>query len=92
MKMAKSSPKGEKTLWISPFPTVFSKDFYCRHVKTRVCLGKGLYFVLTISKTQRNTDFLLCKLGTKSKVPIYGLHSSGSINQEKYSISISRTI
>ena len=25
----------------SPFPTVFSKDFYCRNVKTRVCLGKG---------------------------------------------------
>ena len=27
---------------ISSFPTVFSKDFYCRHVKTRACLGKGL--------------------------------------------------
>ena len=26
---------------ISPFPTGFSKDFYCRHVKTRACLGKG---------------------------------------------------
>ena len=26
---------------ISPFPTVFSKDLYCRHVKTRDCLGKG---------------------------------------------------
>ena len=26
---------------ISPFPTVFSKDLYCTHVKTRVCLGKG---------------------------------------------------
>ena len=26
---------------ISPFPTVFSKDLYWRHVKTRVCLGKG---------------------------------------------------
>ena len=25
----------------SPFPTVFSKDLYCRHVKTRGCLGKG---------------------------------------------------
>ena len=23
------------------FPTVFSKDLYCRHVKTRDCLGKG---------------------------------------------------
>ena len=29
--------KGE----ISPFPTVFSKDLYCRHVKTKACLGKG---------------------------------------------------
>ena len=26
---------------ISPFPTVFSKALYCRHVKTRACLGKG---------------------------------------------------
>ena len=25
---------------ISPFPTVISKDLYCRHVKTRACLGK----------------------------------------------------
>ena len=24
---------------ISPFPTVFSKDLYCRHVKTRACFG-----------------------------------------------------
>ena len=29
-------------LWaISPFPTVFSKALYFRHVKTRACLGKG---------------------------------------------------
>ena len=27
---------------ISPFPTVFSKDLYCRQVKTRTCLGKEL--------------------------------------------------
>ena len=26
---------------MSPFPTVFSTDLYCRHVKTRACLGKG---------------------------------------------------
>ena len=26
---------------ISHFPTMFSKDFHCRHVKTRACLGKG---------------------------------------------------
>ena len=27
---------------ISLFPTVFSKDLYCRHVKTRPLFGKGL--------------------------------------------------
>ena len=26
---------------ISPFPTVFSKGLYCRHIKTRDCLRKG---------------------------------------------------
>ena len=26
---------------ISPFPTLFSKDLYCRHVKIRACLGTG---------------------------------------------------
>ena len=26
---------------ISPFPTVFSKSLYGRHLKTRACLGKG---------------------------------------------------
>ena len=23
------------------FPSVFSKDLHCRHIKTRACLGKG---------------------------------------------------
>ena len=26
---------------ISPFPTVFSKDFYCIHMKTGACLERG---------------------------------------------------
>ena len=26
---------------IFAFPTVFSKYLYCRHVKTKACLGKG---------------------------------------------------
>ena len=30
--------KGEMAL----FPTVFSKDLYCRQEKTRACFGKGL--------------------------------------------------
>ena len=27
---------------ISPFPAVFSKDLYCRHIKNQVSFGKGL--------------------------------------------------
>ena len=27
---------------ISPFPIVFSKDLYCRHIKPRACMGKSL--------------------------------------------------
>ena len=30
--------------FISPFPTVFSKGLYWRHIKTRACLGKGYTF------------------------------------------------
>ena len=46
----KSSERAENTVGkgeiarlraISPFPTVFSKDLYCRHVKNRACMGKG---------------------------------------------------
>ena len=37
-KFSKSVGKKEA---ISPFPTVFSKDLYCRHIKSRACLGKG---------------------------------------------------
>ena len=33
--------KGEIALAIFPFPTMFSKDLYCRHLKTRACLGEG---------------------------------------------------
>ena len=31
------------SLAISPFPTVFSKALYYRHVKTGACLGKGFF-------------------------------------------------
>ena len=37
---------------ISPFPIVFSKDLYCRHVKTRACLGKGWLSVLLLENIQ----------------------------------------
>ena len=51
--------KGESRLRaISPFPTVFSKGLYCRHVKTRACLGKGLtsqklFFFFKFGKSRR---------------------------------------
>ena len=43
---SKFSKRAENTVGkgefaISPFPTVFSKDLYCRRIKTRVCFGKG---------------------------------------------------
>ena len=50
MKMEESSPKSRKHCGksrncslraISTFPAVFSKDLYCRHVKTRACLAEG---------------------------------------------------
>ena len=63
--MAESSPNGvENTAGkgeiarlraISPFPTVFSKDLYCRHVKTRACLGKGAYGILCQVHTSNET-------------------------------------
>ena len=30
---------------ISPFPTVFSNDLYCRHVKARACLGNCIFYL-----------------------------------------------
>ena len=49
-KNGRKFSKRYKTLWgkgeiarneqFLLFPTVFSKDFSCRHVKTRACLGK----------------------------------------------------
>ena len=50
--MAESSPKGrkhwEKEKWHVmsnfSFPTVFSKDVHCGHVKTRVYSSKGEVF------------------------------------------------
>ena len=43
VEMAENSPKRRNWLLraISPIPTLFSKELYCRHVKTRACLGKG---------------------------------------------------
>ena len=45
--------KGEiaryEQLYFSPFPTVFSIDFYCRHLKTRAWLGKGYRITASIN-------------------------------------------
>ena len=41
---------------ISSFHTVFSIDLFCRHVKTRACLGKG-YPVLRIYSFQATSCF-----------------------------------
>ena len=43
MKMLESVGNGEivRLEEFSPFPTMFSKDLYFRHVKARACLGKG---------------------------------------------------
>ena len=38
---------------IFSFPTLFSKDMNCRHIKTRACLGQG-YGGLTASSTLSN--------------------------------------
>ena len=32
---------GKGKLLAPPLPIVFSKDLYCRHVKSRACMGKG---------------------------------------------------
>ena len=39
---------------ISPFPTVFSKELYCRHIKTQACLGKGENLTCIASDYLRN--------------------------------------
>ena len=47
--------KGEA---IYPFPTLFSKDLHCRHLRTRACLGKGLNILKTVSMDlDQSSDF-----------------------------------
>ena len=68
MKMAEISPNGLKTLWerrncsfraISPFPTVFSKDLYCRQVKTRACLQR-VNRVENVARKGENAGYPQC--------------------------------
>ena len=45
------------SLWaISPFPSVFLKDLYYRHVKSRVCLEKGEVKLFLLSANAFNVD------------------------------------
>ena len=59
---------------ISPFPTVFSKDLHCRHVKTRACLGTG-YIIFRLVKIQSHgknhcLSFFNERNGTTSVFPM----------------------
>ena len=40
---------------ISSFPAVFSKDLYCRHVRTRACLRKGSFKLNKLLHMKRRT-------------------------------------
>ena len=59
VKNAESYPKGRKDCWkkrncslraVSHFPTVFSEDLYCRHVKNQGLIGKRLNLVESVIK------------------------------------------
>ena len=41
---------------ISPFPTLFSKELYGRHVKTRACLGKGQSLICCQAETLTDSN------------------------------------
>ena len=63
--MAEFSKNGRKHCWQKGetalneqfllFPTGFSKDVYCRHVKTRACLEKGQVWSLKFKWRFGNT-------------------------------------
>ena len=46
---------------ISPFHTVFLKDSFCRHVKTRACLGKVLLIFILCSFHDLISDKIIVK-------------------------------
>ena len=51
---------------ISPFSTVFSKDLYCRHVKTRVCLAQRSTIELQPSAVERDSRILCGQCRSRS--------------------------
>ena len=56
---------------ISPLPTVFSKELYCRHVKTRACLGKVQKGQKTLWKKEKKYWLPACTLFPKMFSKVY---------------------
>ena len=52
----------------SPFLTVFSKDLYCRHVKTRACLGNG-YNKKSLERKQIQIKLTILDLNPEHSMP-----------------------
>ena len=66
---------------ISPFSTVFSKDLYCRHVKTRAFLGKGLMVFDGSEVGQSRSEismYILCNL-----ILLYSVHKEFVVYRKK---------
>ena len=68
---------------ISPFPTVFSKDLYCRHVKTRACWDRVNSLLADNSEKRRE---FIC-LGFYAISTVYQL-----FNGDRSQIHVSWTI
>ena len=74
--MMESSPEWLKTMWekdkllvtnnllraISPFPTVFLKDLYCRQVKRMACLGKGFATIVLKCAVRVSNQFAVATI------------------------------
>ena len=79
--------KGEICLLraIPPFPTAFSKNLYCRHVKTWACLGKGI--------NRQHFEFgslmgLICVKHSKKKEQITKFYLSEETNSYRTDIDM----
>ena len=59
---------------ISPFPTVISKDLYCRHVKTMACLGKPINLCQLHTFVSVNVKMKVCKDQLLNKSLIIHIH------------------
>ena len=64
---------------ISPFPTVFSKDLYCRHIKNQRLSGKGL----TVENDNFHFFYVLKKLICNC---LFVVFNTNSIKSAQYSV------